>query len=73
MIGKDGFPEANATGIFIHNLTGPDKPDMNSVEMGVLQIPESNVVKLSKRYRVARRILDRFNRAVSRSIGIRIE
>ena len=40
MIGKDCLAEANASRVFINHAPGVDEPDMNCIEMGLLNVPK---------------------------------
>ena len=73
MIGKYSFPEANTAHIFVNYLAGPEKPDMDRIEVRILKAPEPNVVQLGKRHRITCRILDRFSRTVNRRVCVWIE
>jgi hypothetical protein len=48
MIGKFGFAEAEMARVFVEDLLSFQQPDVNRVEIAVMQVPELDTGKISE-------------------------
>lgn len=73
MIGEDRLAESHATRIFVNDAAGVQKPDMNRVKMGLIQIPKLHVAEMRELNSVARRVLGGLCRSIGGRVRVGIE